>query len=115
MCDPRLHLSWKHHGNTIATPRIRLHTGDFLTARTLATFDESYTVRHMEVFGQPDQTGILVTASKAVHLLSRDSLGWKSVKLDKISETANAVVLKEADGWWAAIAGKATTKIPLEP
>ena len=106
---------WHYQYGHNAEARIRLHTGDFLAARTIATFDESYTVRHMEVFGLPENPAILVTASKAVHLLSRDSLGWKSVKLDSIAETANAVVLQEADGWWAAIAGKATTKIPLVP
>ncbi|MFT5686661.1 MAG: hypothetical protein ACI8RZ_007617 [Myxococcota bacterium] len=105
---------WHYQYGHTATARVRLHTGDFLTARTLATFDESYTVRHMEVFGEGAQQSILVTASKAVHLMTRDELGWKTVKLDKVSETANAVVLKEADGWWAAVAGRATTKVPIE-
>ena len=98
-------------GAARAPPDIAVHA----TRGESGGSDESYTVRHMEVFGLPENPAILVTASKAVHLLSRDSLGWKSVKLDSIAETANAVVLQEADGWWAAIAGKATTKIPLVP
>lgn len=106
---------WHYQYGHSATARVRLHTGDFLTARTIASFDESYNVRHMEVFGDVGNQSILVTASKAAHLLTRDDLGWRSVKLDTISETANAVVLKQADGWWAAISGKATTKVPLEP
>ena len=68
----------------------------------------------MEVFTDGEKTGILVTGSKAVYLLSRDSLSWKTEKLDAVSELGNAVVLKQADGWWAAISGKATTRIPLD-
>ncbi len=105
---------WHYQYGHSAVARIRLHTDDFLTARTIASFDESYTVKHMELIGAPGEQAILATASKAVHLLTRDSLGWRAVKLDKIAETANAVALKDPDGWWAIIAGRATTKIPLD-
>ena len=114
--EPELLISdgWHYQYGSSAIARVRLHTGDFLSARTLGSFDESYTVKHMEVFGEPGAQGILVTGSKAVHLLSQDALGWKSTKLDQIAEVGNAVVVRQSDGYWAVISGKAALKIPLE-
>ncbi len=78
--------------------------------RTIAMFDDAYTVWAVEVVGD----GLLATSSKAVHWLRRDALGWADTRVSPVAETGNAVVYRDGSGDWALVSGAPARLVPLE-
>ena len=107
---------WHYQYGHRAEGHVRLLDGPDLTeSRTVAFLADSYTVNRIEVVPHTDplQRALLLTGARGVHLLHRDALGWKDTRLEKVSETGNAVVVRQADGLWALVSGSPATLIPL--
>lgn len=74
---------------------------DWREGRAIAHLGEEYSARAIE----PLDGRLLVTGTRAVHLLSRDELGWKDIELGAITETGNAVAVRTPAGPAALISG----------
>lgn len=93
-----------------AVARLRVLQGpDWSEGRTVAMFDDAYTVWAVEVIGDR----VLATSSKAVHWLGRDALGWSDTRVAPVAETGNAVAFHDAEGWWALVSGAPARLVPL--
>jgi hypothetical protein len=102
---------WHYAYGSQAVARVRLlEAPEWTTGRTLATFDDEYSVRQIEVTGGGD---ILATGTKAVHLLRRDALGWRDLELAPLAETGNAVLFQDAGGPAVLLSGDPARIVPL--
>ena len=88
---------WHRQYSAMAKARVVLYLGpDFTDVRTLATFDQDYTVNRIEVERLEDSSAqrtprILVQASQHSYLLELDAVGWKTTEISKIKANGSAV------------------------
>ncbi|NOY25538.1 MAG: hypothetical protein GXP62_06660 [Oligoflexia bacterium] len=98
-----------------ADSTVRIVPGDGSPARVIARLDDSYTVRHLDIFTPPDggPPVILATASHQIVLLQRDKLGWAPVKLATATETDNAVLVADGAKLSVVVSGQPARRVPL--
>lgn len=120
--DPQPELlvgdGWHYQYGLRGEAHLRLLDGpDWTESRTIALLPNSYSINNIERINTEDSStaALLLTASRNVHLLRRDALGWQDVVVDEITETGNAVVVYLADGPWALVSGEPSTLVPLHP
>ncbi len=102
---------WHYAYGKQAIARIRVLQGpDWTQGRTIAMFDDEYTVWSLHVIGDR----VLATGSRAVHWLARDGLGWADARVAPVPETGNAVPFRDADGLWALVSGSPARLVPLD-
>ena len=83
--------------------------------RTIAWLEGDYAAQSFEVIGQGAQARVLVTGARGVHLLQRDDLGWALTPVGPVTETGNAVIVREGAALSVVISGTPARQIPLEP
>ena len=102
---------WHYAYGKQGVARLRVLEGpEWKDGRTIAMFDDAYTVWAVEVVGD----GLLATSSKAVHWLRHDALGWSDTRVSPVAETGNAVVYRDAAGTWVLVSGSPAQLVPLE-
>ncbi|MCB9743152.1 MAG: FG-GAP repeat protein [Alphaproteobacteria bacterium] len=75
---------------------------DWRSGRAVAQLGEEYSARGIEAL----DGRLLVTGTRAVHLLTRDALGWRDDTLGAVAETGNAVAVRTPAGPAALISGE---------
>jgi len=106
---------WHYAYGERALARLRLLQGEeWQRGRTIAVFDDEYSVRQLEVAGRGSDARILALGSAKAHLLVRDGLGWADLVLGEVGETGNAVFARLAEGEGVAISGDPASWIALE-
>ena len=107
---------WHHKYGTEGDPRVALYSGpDLGSVRTIAWLEGDYAAQSFEVIGQGAQARVLVTGARGVHLLQRDDLGWALTPVGPVTETGNAVIVREGAALSVVISGTPARQIPLEP
>lgn len=105
---------WHYQYASQAKGRIRAYLGpDFEDVRTLANFDQDYTINRIEA--HRNNKDYLVQASSHVYLLQQTKFGFKSTEISKILETGSAVFCYNKDQTSILISGTPSQLIQLEP
>lgn len=105
---------WHYQYASQAKGRIRAYMGpDYEDIRTLANFDQDYTVNHIE----PHRNGrdYLVQAASHVYLLQQTPYGFKSTEVSRILETGSAVFCYNKEKTAILISGQPSQLFHLEP
>jgi len=108
---------WHYQYGTQAEARLLVFRGpDFTDRRVLSEFPEDYTVNHIEFISPIADRGprLLITASHHLHLVQKDSMGWKSTALTQLKETDQAVVWRDGHHRFVAITGHPPSILPLD-
>ncbi|HJN73537.1 MAG TPA: VCBS repeat-containing protein [Myxococcota bacterium] len=102
---------WHYAYGERADGRVTLFEGPrWEESRAIAHFSDDYSAREIEVL---EEGWILVTGTSGVHLLVRDSLGWKDHVLRDIPESAVAVAVRTPKGPAVLVSGTPSVLVPL--
>lgn len=86
--------------------RVRFYEGpDFVKSRTLANFDQEYTVSEIQHISFNGKDFLLATSTKYAHLLQLDRIGWSDLPVCEVGELGFAAFIKEQNGLSVACSG----------
>jgi hypothetical protein len=106
---------WHYKYGTEARARLRMLRGaDWQRGRAVASFDDEFTVREIEVVGTGPDAWLLATGSSRAHVLVRDGLGWQDLPVGSVGETGNAVVAHRPGGAGVLLSGDPARWIPVQ-
>ncbi len=101
---------WHYAYGEHAVARVRMLVGpDWQEGRTLAGFDDDYSVRAIDLVGER----ILAVGTRQIHLLERDPLGWSDTVVSTVDESGWAVPLWSDGAWSVLVSGTPTRLVPL--
>jgi hypothetical protein len=105
---------WHYRYGSEAVARVRLLQGEgFQRARTIASFDQEYTVRQLEASSQGPEAWLLATGSRMAHVLWRDGLGWQDSSAGEPGESGNAVIATRRGQQGVLISGEPARFVPV--
>ena len=106
---------WHHAYGAQGDARLQLLSGvDLDTSRTIAFFDDAYSVEQIEFLGTGPATRLLITTSSHVTVLERDALGWRQIPVSSFDGRGNAVGVRTETGWMAAVSGDPVRRFHLD-
>lgn len=104
---------WHYQYASQAKGRVRAYLGpDFQDIRTLANFDQDYTVNRMEA--HRNNRDYLIQAANHVYFLEQTPYGFKTTMISKILETGTAVFCYNKENTSILVSGQPAQLIHLE-
>lgn len=105
---------WHYQYASQGKARVQVYLGpDYKDVRTLANFDEDYTVSRIEA--HRNGTDYLIQGSKHVYLLQQTKHGFKRTEISTILETGSASFCYKKDQTAILVSGNPSQLIQLEP
>jgi hypothetical protein len=105
---------WHYRYGVEGVARIRMLEGEgWQRGRTIASFDEEYTVREIEASSEGPEAWLLATGSSVAHVLWRDGMGWADLPAGDPGESGNAVIATRGGQQGVLISGEPARFVPV--